>query len=369
MKPVRFLHIADMHLGALQHPDVYRNYMLPKLADLAKERDVTDILIAGDIFDKPEPEQYVKDCLLNHVVQNEHINYTFVAGDHDYTTKRQNSYLSLHYLQILQFILPNVTVCEPGTYTRLNSDFGLVVLPGSAKRNNSGKDIHTLKCDKFSIKKGEALVLSWHGIFPGLTYSGEMSKQAKVHATELLDNWNAQYIALGDIHRPITILNNCRYPGSLVQKTYKCQDGLLLVDIDSNGKVTAEPLQLDLPKKETVIVEFEQEDFDSEKNLETEVINLVTATVSKGNLVKIKFELPASIWSSLDLSRMQRRLLRDYAEVKFENDLVPEEKSDERMNRVREAKTVEEELEIIIKEDESDLDKKRLRETCLKHLH
>ena len=108
------LHTADWHLGAPQYPQIYRDGALPALLKLAVDHNADAVLCAGDVFDRPNPDQRVKDDLLKFLLQtgaDRHIKFIFFVGNHDYTTKAKD-YHSLIYLRMLQKRLTNVVVLD-----------------------------------------------------------------------------------------------------------------------------------------------------------------------------------------------------------------------------------------------------------------
>ena len=57
---MRFLHIADLHLGkSLDDFDLREDqqYILDQILDIAQAKEVDAVLIAGDVFDKAIPSE------------------------------------------------------------------------------------------------------------------------------------------------------------------------------------------------------------------------------------------------------------------------------------------------------------------------
>jgi DNA repair exonuclease SbcCD nuclease subunit len=175
-----------------------------------------------------------------------------------------------------------------------------------------------------------------------------------------MKGWGADYFALGDIHRRWRVCDNCHYPGSLVQQRYEHEDGVMLVEIDDET-VETKQLQLDLPKRIAVNVEFEEG-----KDTEGDVIELVKEYVKQGSLVRIQFELPVSIYAALDKIKMERELSKNYLEVKIKNDPVTEKRTRENTEKISKAKTTGEIIDILLEEDDYGLDRTKLKETCMK---
>jgi len=339
---MRFLHTADMHLGA--HLECFyddRQYSILKaLVELADSRNVHDIIIAGDIFDKPHPDQKIKDYLLRYVLDTPHINWYFVLGNHDYTDK-DKSYHSLVFLELVENIVDNVHVCEPGNNYSFDH-FNLIVLDED--------------CNPVEVPDNSAPnVVAMHGILKGI-FGLEKSKAASEFASKLLKTYNAKYIALGDIHKSMKILDNCRYPGALIQKTYACEEGILEVDIVES---TVKELSLDLPKKLALSVKLNSEDFSSDKSVEKLIADSVSGITDKYSLLKLKFELPVHLWASIDKKRL-REYLGDFIELKLHNTPVVEIQENSQV----ESTTVKDDINEVVEALNTDLNKKRLKKIC-----
>ena len=57
---MKFLHVGDLHLGkSLGEFDLIpdQRYILEQILQIAKDREVDGILIAGDVFDKSVPSE------------------------------------------------------------------------------------------------------------------------------------------------------------------------------------------------------------------------------------------------------------------------------------------------------------------------
>jgi DNA repair exonuclease SbcCD nuclease subunit len=349
---LRFLHTADWQLGATSHPVVYKKKAISKLIELAYEHDVRLILGIGDIFDKPHPDQKVKDYLLSQIVNTPDIHFLFTVGNHDYTTKARN-YHSLMYLKLVQSKLQNVRVCEFGVHE--SDKFNLVVLKDDLRLPT--------EFDPGELNRDKPVILAWHGFLPDLDIKSlRRKKQESEVASEVIKKCKADYFALGDIHKRLKLSKRCCYPGALVQKTYDCEDGVVLVEIDE-GEVRTRTLRLDLPKRVTVDIEFEEG-----KDSEDDIVELIKEHVDENSLVKIRFELPMSTWSTINKKKVKAALLGSFTQVKLENNPVPLERNKESLKRISKTRTFGEELDVLLEEESSGLDKKRLRSVCLKHM-
>lgn len=291
---MRFFHTADWHLGAPQHPQIYKERALDELFKLAREHNVDSILAVGDIFDRPSPNQVDKDFLLKKLLENPDIQVLFTIGNHDFTTKLKN-YHSLNYLILLEEKLPNVRVFGYGFHEF--DDSNLLVLDDDFAYDKSWK------CDK-------PLVVCYHGIVPGVQIDHLSEEYRCESINQLFTDLSPYYVALGDIHKRIKFDERCYYSGTLVQKTYGCQDSVILVEPD---KVTH--LSIPLPKKVNI---------ETKNILVAAVVQEVERTVKQGDFVKIKFSMTQDMWSAFDKESLISQLSGFVGELKLEN-LPPNE--------------------------------------------
>lgn len=338
--------------------EIYQTKSFPKLVKLAIDNDCTTMLVVGDIFDRPNPDQRIKDRLITALTKylaKTNLQFIFVAGNHDYTTKSQD-YHSLQYLHIIRELVHSVArnpcnfqVAEPGQTV-----------------SAEGFDLYVLRhWNDVSVRaKDKPLVLAWHGTVPGLNLARpkDVPSSVKSSAASLLNRTGAAYIALGDIHRCVRISDRCWYPGPPVQKTYVDKDGVLVVDVEP-GEAAVTQHRLKLPKKMSISVTFEDG-----KDTESSVIEFIKTKVPKNQLVKLKFSMPVSVWSSLNKAYI-REHLEDYCyELILENDPVPEEHVRKSMAQFSKAKSLIDEVGVLVKDYGSLLDKDKLLRICTKYI-
>jgi len=353
---VRILHTADLHRGAPSAHPIYNTRALPELVNLAIRKRCDYILIVGDIFDKPKPDQTVKDFLVRQLLDTDkRLEFIFIPGNHDYTTKalEYHSLNYLHYLREASNYKVNIQIVEPGSYRAFNKmsifameEWGDVAL--AAKENDGSKP----------------LVIAWHGTVPGLQFSNirHVPKETYQSIKKILSKSNAQYIALGDIHQPMKLHPRCWYSGPPVQKAYSDKDGVLLVGMNLK-KTKVKKYRLPLPKKITLEVDF-QEGVDSEET----IIEFIKENVPANNFLKLKFELQLKVWGSLNQKYVREALQDHCLEVRLENDPIPDVRTRKSIEKVSKAKSLQQEVDIVLSEEDFGLDKKKLRKTCRKYL-
>jgi DNA repair exonuclease SbcCD nuclease subunit len=357
----KILHTADWHLGAPNTPKIYHDNVVRLICELAKKEGCEYVLVAGDIFDRPRPDQQIKDFLVKQLL--EHIgglNFIFSVGNHDYTNKAQD-YHSLEYLKHLYKVSQrnlNIHVLEPG-HIVIGDEIIFSCL-------SALKMYEVPPADK---KKKHVMV--WHGTVPGLNYTTVHVPDATKESIEsIIKASKANYLALGDIHKHKKVTDKCWYPGPPVQKTYTDTCGLLCVDLDEN---TVTSHKLDLPQRVVVNIEWTDRLEKSGKKskafmTETNVVDLVKQAVDPGNFVKIKFELPLSVWREINQT-MIREMLADYClEVRLDNVPIPEKKDIEYQVEMKKAKTIPEELDVIIDKEDFGVNKKALKNFFKKYV-
>jgi DNA repair exonuclease SbcCD nuclease subunit len=352
---VRILHTADLHRGAPSAHPIYNTRTIPELVNLAIRKNCDYILVVGDIFDKPKPDQTVKDFLVRQLLDTKkQIDFIFVPGNHDYTTKalEYHSLNYLHYLREASNYKVNIQIVEPGTLMMFKklSVFAMEEWGDIELATESNRD--------------KPLVIAWHGTVPGIQFTDvtHVPKETVKSIKKILSKANAQYIALGDIHQPIKLHPRCWYPGPPVQKAYSDKDGVLLVAMNLE-KTKVKKYRLPLPKKLTLNVEFE-EGVDSEETM----IEFIRDNIPANNFLKLKFELPLKVWGSLN-QRYVKDALQDHClEIKLENDPIPDVRTRKSIEKVAKAKSLQQEIDIVLEEEDFGLDKKKLRKTCRKYL-
>jgi hypothetical protein len=155
----------------------------------------------------------------------------------------------------------------------------------------------------------------------------------------------------------------CWYPGAFVQKTYGCEEGIVLVEIDdTNGSVTTKSLHLNLPKKLNLSVTFKEGE-DSEKD----IVDFIRNNTEKDSLVRLVFQLPLSTYASLDKEYIKKEVSDHVTELKLDNDAVQEKRIRKNVEKMAKAKTLDEEFAITIETDDYGVEHVRLVKTCKRY--
>lgn len=345
----RILHTADWHLGAPNAHPVFLSKTVPTIIKAAKKYSCDYILIVGDVFDKPKPDQRIKDLLSKQLLNaNNEVTFIFTVGNHDYTNKLLE-YHSLKNISILKDASGNrlkVHVLEPGETIKFED------VSFKALKDLQDGDVPNAKTP---------MILAWHGTPPGIKFiGGKINVEENAAIQSVIKKYKPAYFALGDLHRPIKLAEKCYYSGPPVQKTYADKDGIIIYDTETEE---VEKYRLPLPKKETINVAS-----DSSIISDQSLIELAKNNAKEGNLVKIKCSVPVATWTALDQAHIKEELKKHFLDVILENDPIIISRSRKSIEQVSKAKTMEDELEIILEEEDLKLNRDKLRSLCKKYL-
>ena len=273
---MRLLHTADWHLGRNFHNVSLLDdqaHLLQQFVELARDRQVDAIVIAGDIYDRalPPPDAVtLLDEFLSEVVSDLAIPVIMIAGNHD-SAERLNfgsRLLSQSQCHIVGRLTGKV---EP---IALGDDFGPVHFvglpyaePALVRERFVQDDLHShdaamqhmTAAAATAIPKNERSVLVAHCFVAG----GEESESERPLSVGGAGNVSPKcfegfsYTALGHLHRPQSAGGNAHYSGSLLKYSFSeipHQKSVNVVDLDKAGKVTIEKVQL-TPRRDLRAVE------------------------------------------------------------------------------------------------------------------
>jgi len=96
---IRFLHLADLHLGRpldfLKEYDSYYIYsnFLNNISEIIEKENIDFVLLCGDIFNNNYIEYRYRLLFKKLIKQNSHINFYYIAGNHDLYSKTFLSFI------------------------------------------------------------------------------------------------------------------------------------------------------------------------------------------------------------------------------------------------------------------------------------
>lgn len=226
---MKFIHIADVHLGA--EPDVKREYSSPrsrelwdtfeKIIGICEEEQTDLLLIAGDLFHRQPLLRELKE--VNYLFSSlTHTKVVLIAGNHDYLAP--NSYY-------------RTFSWDENVYPLLQSELGYVVFEELDTAvygfSYESREIREARYDSVQAKglaKQEIL----------LAHGGD-EKHIPIRRSTL-ERSGFDYIALGHIHKPReVIVNQAFYAGALepIDKNDTGKHGYIRGEI-RNGTVRTE---------------------------------------------------------------------------------------------------------------------------------
>jgi DNA repair protein SbcD/Mre11 len=226
-KSMKFIHIADIHLGAVPDSD------MPWGAERGKEiwdsfQDIVNIcniervdllLIAGDLFHRQPLVRELKE--VNYILSKlETAKVVIMAGNHDYIGARSN-YQGFEWDEKVHFFLSSSLECK--VYEELDAEvYGLSFCT---------KDIYASLYDEAKYYDNDRIhILLAHG--------GD-ERNIPINRRKL-NELGYDYVALGHIHKPEIITDRMAYCGSLepLDKNEIGDRGYILGEItkDEKGK-------------------------------------------------------------------------------------------------------------------------------------
>lgn len=268
---MRFIHTADWHIGKLVNEFSMiddQAYILDRLIEVIKEKNVDALVIAGDVYDRSIPPTEAVELLnnfLNKVINEIGIKVLMISGNHDGGERLSfgNNLLSEKGLYI-EGVMSKDPKC-----VKLNDEYGTVnfylvpyahpaeirkIYEDDSIRNHN--DANKAIVDKIldSCPKNERNILVSHGYVTGDNIEIEESDSERplsIGGTDYIDCsiYNFfDYVALGHLHGRQKVGNEkIRYSGSLLKYSFSeinHKNGVTLVDINKDGEIEIEQIEL-----------------------------------------------------------------------------------------------------------------------------
>ena len=285
---MRLLHISDLHAGKRLYDRINRNqdliYALEQVKNICKEEKVEILLIAGDIFDKRNPDFESQEIILEFLTE---INFfgmhtLLIAGNHD-SYDFMRIYKNLRRLANIHvfdrpkrdireaiFEYKDVRIaCLPYPDERV-----LTGLEENKERNYVESIARYMKALAKEVEGAEYKILMAHLMLDKAQIAGSESYSSLlpkyvVRADSIPETFD--YVALGHIHKHQRIeeaVPKVYYSGSPYQIDFSEKNPKKFANLLSleNGIVKVKPIELTLKRK---LVEVELKDGDHiEKVLE-----------------------------------------------------------------------------------------------------
>lgn len=262
---MRFLHLADLHIGfPLKNGENNFNFQntLDFVIEKAKEYKVDLVVIAGDVFHKRDPEVRDEKLFARFVnaLAESNIEILIVTGNHEGAPFRERSiHLDLYNELPLKFIhiskMPEVITIKGVNFITLPYPFKTNILSKEEYRDKSEDEVLnilnrrllSIVDELISEVSGEKNILVAHmpvseGVI-GFEQYINFSKELPLSIEEL-DRSNIIYYALGHLHKNQIIKSRkyehtFAYPGSLDRLDFGEENdpkGFFLVEVEDSLK-------------------------------------------------------------------------------------------------------------------------------------
>jgi DNA repair protein SbcD/Mre11 len=240
---MRFLHTADLHIGGTRFLPRFlerQEAMLDAIFDIAYDQDVDVVVVAGDVFDIPDPSPEER-----HLVQRKFLEYDAagyhilcIPGNHDLVNAQGET--AIHYLAMLHAHgrFKNSTIVEHTAYVKIRDTVFCLLChrPGHFRKDSrrAVRDYH-----RSSIDTGaSSFVVVCHETIQGSLTDARMKDGShyRMKTGEEAPDMTlpVTYWACGDIHKHQAVGSKAFYSGSPVQTKFDDDwpKGVLIVDTD-----------------------------------------------------------------------------------------------------------------------------------------
>ena len=351
---VKVIHTGDLHLGMTfkslgtkskihrrDCQDVFSN-----IIDLTIKEKANALLIAGDLFDEPNPSKSIVTFVIDELkkLKEKEIPVFISTGNHD-PYKKESLWFNYSFPS-------NVTIFDSNNLEP--KSVGELQVYGLAYTNNTKeplKDFKAEKNDKFKI----GLI---HGSTTNIKDDDHEHSYRPITKTQI-DNSGLDYIALGHFHDLLEVKAKvkCFYSGSPEGLSFKNQSnsGVLIITYD-NGKVSVKPHKTALREFHNIEIDCTKLDNDSEirKTLQkNKGENIILRLIIKGS---------PSLEFQLDKEVLEKEFTSDYFYLKIEDKIhIPDNLSEDETIRGQFIKLIKQEIK-----KEKEKDKKKRLENALR---
>lgn len=247
---MKFVHIADLHLGKVIHQfsllEIQKQLLNDLLAYMKKD-NIKVLVIAGDIYDRSIPPQEavsIFDDFLTKAIMEEHIKILMISGNHD-SHERLNFASTLLKKQGLHIETKVNKTIKPidieGVQFYLLPFFKPIVIKELFKDEDitTYQDALKVYLKHQNIDKTQKNVLITHQFVGKNSITSESEMTLSVGGSEIIDASlfdDFDYVALGHLHAPQKVSRETiRYSGSLMRYSFdevNQQKSITIVDTD-----------------------------------------------------------------------------------------------------------------------------------------
>ncbi len=296
---MKFIHCADLHLDSkienisTEKSKKRRDEILStfeRLADFATERQVTAIIIAGDMFDTARVTEKTKNRVISAINRNSTVDFLYLSGNHDED----------NFISSLEQIPSNLKIFGD-SWTAFN--YGEVTISGIRFTPINLKTVY----DSLNLSPKQVNIAVMHGQIAG--YKSQMD--AEIISLPKLRDKNIDYLALGHIHGyatgEIDLRGKYAYSGCLDGRGFDetGEKGFVLIDVE-NGKLSTEFTPFS--SRDIFTVEMSVEDKQSWYTAQGDFIEELKSKYSKTNLIKVVLKGGRKADFEIDLQNFTNKL-------------------------------------------------------------
>ncbi|MBQ6174081.1 MAG: exonuclease SbcCD subunit D [Clostridia bacterium] len=260
---MRFLHLADLHLGKQLNdlsllPD--QEAVLDQIADIVRREETDAVLIAGDVYQRSSPQAEAMALFDRFISRLAEMGQRIfiISGNHD--SPQRISYFSsllknagVYVSEAFDGSLQRVEVTDAhGPLTVWLMPF---LRPSQVRRFFPGEKLVTYQDAAEAILRAADVDFSRRNVLLCHQFiTGSETCDSEERAVGGLDNIDARvfdgfdYVALGHIHKPQTVLRDTlRYAGSPLKYSFSesaHRKSVPVVDLGEKGSVTVRTVPL-----------------------------------------------------------------------------------------------------------------------------
>ena len=349
-KEVKIIHTGDLHLGMTfkslgeksklhrrDCQDVFSN-----IIDLCIKEKADALLIAGDLFDEPNPSKSIVSFVIDELkrLKEKNVPAFIITGNHDPYKKES---LWFNYSFPSNVVIFDSNNLEPKTV-------GDLEVYGLAYTNNTKEPLKGFKAeknDKFKV----GLI---HGSTTNIKGDDDPEHSYRPIIKTQINSSGLDYIALGHFHDLLEVKTKikCFYCGSPEGLSFKNNpdSGVLIVTFN-DGKVSVKP-------HKTAIREFHNIEIDCTKlENDSEIRKTLQNNKGEDKILRLILKGSPSLDFQLDKEFLEKEFLSNYFYLKIEDKIhIPDNLQEDETIRGQFIKSIKQEIKNEINEDK----KKRL---------
>jgi len=350
MEEIKIIHTGDLHLGMTfkslgeksklhrrDCQDVFSN-----IIDLTIKEKADALLIAGDLFDEPNPSKSIVSFVVDELkkLKEKNIPVFIVTGNHD-PYKKDSLWFN--------YVFPsNVVIFDSNNLE--SKSIGNLEVYGLAYINNTKEPLKGFKAEK-SDKFKIGLI---HGSTTNIKEDDNPEYSYRPITKTQIDSSGLDYVALGHFHDLLEIKSNvmCFYCGSPEGLNFKNKpDSGVLIVTYSDGKVSVNP-------HKTAIREFHNIEIDCTKlENDSEIRKTLQKNKGEDKILRLILKGSPSLDFQLEKELLEKEFSSDYFYLKIDDRIhIPDNLQEDETIRGQFIKLIKQE----IKKEKDENKKKRL---------